>query len=59
MKERGIAMAKQYRSEAARKMAEQKKAKPAPRDSKKFSGGSNPHHGGSRGQSGQQSRGKR
>jgi hypothetical protein len=52
-------MAKQYRSEAARKMAEQKKAKPAPRDSKKFSGGSNPHHGGSRGQSGQQSRGKR
>jgi hypothetical protein len=52
-------MAKQYRSEAARKMAERRKGKPTPRDSKKFTGGSNPHHGGSRGQSGQPPRGKR
>lgn len=51
-------MAKKYRSEAARKMAEQKKGKPAPRDSKKF-GGSNSHNGGSRGQSGHPPRGKR
>jgi hypothetical protein len=48
-------MAKNYKSEAAKKMAQQRKPRPvAP--SKKFSGGSNPHHGSSLGQSGQQGR---
>jgi len=46
-------MAKTYRSEAAKKMAEQRKPKPASRPSKKFDGNSNPHHGASLGQSGQ------
>jgi hypothetical protein len=45
-------MGKSYRSEAAKKLAEQRR-KNAPRESKKFKNGSNPHHGGSRGQSGQ------
>lgn len=49
-------MAKNYKSEAAKKMAEQRKPKPQPKDSKNFSGGSNPHHGGSMGQSGQPGR---
>jgi hypothetical protein len=46
-------MAKNYRSEAAKKIKEQQKPKPQSKDSKKFTGGSNPHHGGSMGQSGQ------
>lgn len=47
---------KTYRSDAAKKMAEQKKLaaqKNQQRDSKKFKSGSNVHMGGSRGQSGQ------
>jgi hypothetical protein len=51
-------MAKQYRSKAAQEMAKQRKAKPMPRQSKQFSGGSNPHHGASRSNSGQQPRKK-
>ena len=50
-------MGKTYKSENAKRMHEQKAPKPAPRDSNKFKGGSNPHNGGSRGQSGQQRRG--
>lgn len=49
-------MAKKYRSEAAKKIKEQQKSKPQPKDSKKFTKGSNPHHGGSLGQSGQPGR---
>jgi hypothetical protein len=49
-------MAKNYKSEAARKIKEQQKAKPPAKDSKKFGGGSGPHHGGSLGQSGQPGR---
>jgi hypothetical protein len=56
--DRGGTMAKKYKSPAAQKMADQRKAKPTPKDSKSFTKGSNPHHGASLGQSGQQ-RGKR
>jgi hypothetical protein len=49
-------MAKKYRSEAAKKIKEQQKPKPQSKDSKKFGRGSNPHHGGSMGQSGQPGR---
>jgi hypothetical protein len=45
-------MAKQYRSEAAHKMAEKRKGKPVSRDSKKLKGKSDKHNGGSLGQSG-------
>lgn len=53
---------KHYKSEAARRMAEAKeqqrrKAEEAKRTSKKFTGGSNPHLGASRSQSGQQRQG--
>ncbi len=48
---------KVYRSKAAEKMAQQRGAKPAPRPSKKFTG-NDKHNGGSRGQSGQQKRGR-
>lgn len=51
-------MAKSYRSEAARRMANRPKAKPAQRKSKSFKNGSNPHLGGSRSQSGQPRRGR-
>lgn len=56
-KETLIVTQKKYKSEAAKKIAEQRKPKPQAQ-SKKFSGGSNPHHGASLGQSGQP-RGKR
>lgn len=46
-------MGKTYRSDNARRMAEQKKAKPAPRPSKKQT--NKGHHDG-RGESGQQKR---
>lgn len=46
-------MGKTYKSEAARKMAEKRAAKPTPRSSKKQT--TKTHHDG-RGQSGQQSR---
>lgn len=49
---------KTYKSAAAQKMADQRKPKPTAKDSKSFAKGSNPHHGASLGQSGQQ-RGKR
>jgi hypothetical protein len=44
---------KKYKSEAAKKIAASKPARPVARDSKKFKDGSSPHQGGSRGQSGQ------
>lgn len=44
---------KTYKSAAAQKLNDQRKAKPKA-DSKKFKDGSNPHHGASLGQSGQQ-----
>ncbi len=51
-------MAKKYRSEAAKKLAQREVRQPPRRDSKKFQKGSNPHHGGSLGESGQQRRGR-
>jgi hypothetical protein len=51
-------MAKKYRSEAAKKMDQQRSSRPPRRDSKKFKSGSNPHHGGSLGDSGKPARRK-
>lgn len=54
-------MAKNYRSDEARRLAQQRKEverKKQKQLSKKFGNGSNPHHGGSLGQSGQQRRGR-
>lgn len=54
-------MAKTYKSEEARKLAEKRKAaelKKQEQLSKKFGNNSNPHHGASISQSGQPKRGK-
>lgn len=54
-------MAKAYRSDEARKLAEQRKEaerKKQEQLSKKFMNKSNPHHGASLGQSGQPRRGR-